>query len=193
MSLAEGGYVSSDDQQMSLVVGGYVSSDGLQVSLAGVVQGGGYVQGVGVWGMSRGGWVCPRGMSRGDGYIPGVCPEGGWGMGIPWDLGYSPPVLTPGGGHQPRCKRAVHIPLECFLVYLDVSQHNEVKKCNYVLTMKRSDEERLLLSMKDGGISWPVQIKKQSARIHHNWCTPWCVVCVLFVAICIIISARYGI
>ena len=179
---------------MSLVAGGYVSSDGHQVSLAGVVQGGGYVQGVGVWGMSKGGWVCPRGMSRGDGYIPGVCPEGGWGWVYhgTWD---SPPVLTPGGGHQSHMvgKRAVHIPLECFLVYLGISQHNEVKKCNYVLTMKRSDEERLLLSMKDGGISWPVQIKKQSARIHHNWCTPWCVVCVLFVAICIIISARYGI
>ena len=150
------------------------------------------------------GWgygVCPEG----GGYVPGVCPEGmgisqvyvqreggGWVYHGTWDTP-PPPVLTSGGGHQPRCKRAVHIPLECFLVYLDVSQHNEVKKCNYVLTMKRSDEERLLLSMKDGGISWPVQIKKQSARIHHNWCTPWCVVCVLFVAICIIISARYGI
>ena len=150
------------------------------------------------------GWgygVCPEG----GGYVQGVCPEGMGisqvyvqsrvGMGIPWDLGFPPPVLTPGGGHQSHMvgKRAVHIPLECFLVYLGISQHNEVKKCNYVLTMKRSDEERLLLSMKDGGISWPVQIKKQSARIHHNWCTPWCVLCVLFVAIYIIISARYGI
>lgn len=56
--------------------------------------------------------------------------------------------------------------------------------------MKRIDEEKLLLSTKDQGTSLPVQIKTQTARIHHRWCTPWCVVCVLFVAICIIVSAR---